>query len=76
MKTFDNLLSMSYKAWMTASGAPVSLCLDGFRAPTWCRTGLLNPNLPPVPAIVSQQTKGSKEDNGTLEDSVGKLIIF
>lgn len=50
---------MSHKAWMTASGAPVSLCSDGFRAPTWCRTGRLNPNLPPVAALVPQQTKGT-----------------
>lgn len=58
MIRFDNLLSMSHKAWMTASGAPVSLCLDGFRAPTWCRTGRLNPNHPPVAALVRQQSKG------------------
>lgn len=75
MIRFDNLLSMSHKAWMTASGAPVLLCLDGFRAPTWCRTGRLNPNLPPVAALVPQQKEGSvKEDSGPQERPPGKIF--
>lgn len=71
----DNLLSMSHKAWMTASGAPVSLCLDGFRAPTWCGTGRLNPSLPPVAALVPQQTKGQWRRTVALwRDLLGKVI--